>query len=60
MLQSPEQVQDVASLDATNLGGLAVLEMRELLRQLYRTYQNGPPQHYHGQASLFREHVAAI
>ena len=36
--QSWEQEQDAAYLDATHPGGRAVVEMRELLRQPYRTY----------------------
>ena len=32
--------------------------LRELLRQLYRTYQHGPAPHFRGPASRFREHVA--
>ena len=33
-----EQVHDAACLDAIHPGGRAVPEMRELLRQLYRTH----------------------
>ena len=58
LLQSWEQVQDSACLDATHAGGRVVLELRELLRQLYQTYQHGPRPHCLGPASHFREHVA--
>ena len=56
--QSWEQAQDAACLDATHPRGRAVLEIRELLRQLYPTYQHGPPPHCRVPASRFREHVA--
>ena len=38
LLLSWEQVQDAACLDAAHPAGRAVLEMRVLLRHLYRTY----------------------
>ena len=47
----------MACLDATNPGSRDVLEIRELLVQLYCTYQRGPPPHCRG-PSRFREHVA--
>ena len=54
LLHAWEQVQEAACLDATHPGG----RPRELLRQLYRTYQHGPAPHCRGPASRFREHVA--
>ena len=39
LLQTWEQVRDAACMDATHADGCALLEMRELLRELYHTYQ---------------------
>ena len=53
-----EQVRDTICPDATHPGGYTVLEMREPLRQLYRTYHYGAAPHCRGAASRFREIVA--
>ena len=48
-----------AYLDATHPVGRTVVEMRALLRHLYRTYKHGPAPHCRGPSTRFREHVAA-
>ena len=51
LLQAWEHVQEVASLITTHPGGRAVVEIPELLWQLYCTYQHGPAPHCRGPAS---------
>ena len=58
LLQAWEQEHEGACPDATHPGGRVVLEMRELLLELYPIKQHGPAPHCRGPASRFRENVA--
>ena len=47
-----------SALDATHPVCRALLERRDLLRYLYRSYQHGPPPHCRWPASRLRELMA--